>query len=77
MQVAGLALGAGTSTTSQLTEEEEEERGFITVRTATPFSIHVVYLMKDVALHHLKLARTVLHRRYIKLLCVWMGHEGP
>lgn len=71
MQVAGLALGAGTSTTSQLTEEEEEEeRGFITVRTATPFSIHVVYLMKDVALHHLKLARTVLHLRYIKPLCV-------
>lgn len=25
VQVAGLALGAGTSTTSQLTEEEEEE----------------------------------------------------
>lgn len=24
MQVAGLALGAGTSTTSQLTEEEDE-----------------------------------------------------
>lgn len=24
MQVAGLALGAGTSTTSQLTEQEEE-----------------------------------------------------
>lgn len=47
MQVAGLALGAGTSTTSQLTEEEEE-RGFIIVRTTTPFSIHVVYLMKDV-----------------------------
>lgn len=27
MHVAGLALGAGTSTTSQLTEEEEEEGG--------------------------------------------------
>lgn len=26
MQVAGLALGAGTSTTLQLTKEEEEER---------------------------------------------------
>lgn len=27
VHVAGLALGAGTSTTSQLTEEEEEEGG--------------------------------------------------
>ena len=62
MHVAGLALGAGTSTTSQLTEEEEEEEEEGRVRSCD-------------TLRSLKVLKDLCSRSFNSIYCKHLHHR--